>query len=107
MSIFLKVIKTVFGSKSDKDLKALEPYVEEINKNYASLSNLSDEEIKNKFIGLRSNFHNLINQNKSDFKKQNIDDDLIDDKLYKLEKEYLDDHMVEVYSQGCFKKIMQ
>ena len=29
MSIFLKVIKTVFGSKSDKDLKALEPYVEE------------------------------------------------------------------------------
>ena len=98
MSIFLKVIKTVFGSKSDKDLKALEPYVEEINKNYASLSNLSDEEIKNKFIGLRSNFHNLINQNKSDFKKQNIDDDLIDDKLYKLEKEYLDDHMVEVFA---------
>tara|TARA_Y100001970_G_scaffold16832_1_gene18997 strand:+ start:27242 stop:30325 length:3084 start_codon:yes stop_codon:yes gene_type:complete len=98
MSIFSKVIKTVFGSKSDKDLKALHPYIDEINKHYDGLSNLSDLEIKDKFINLKTKFHDLINQSKSDFKNQNIDDELVDDKLYALEKEYLDNHMVEVFA---------
>ena len=40
----------------------------------------------------------MINQSKSDFKNQNIDDELVDDKLYALEKEYLDNHMVEVFA---------
>ena len=31
MSIFTRVIKTVFGTKSDKDLKSLHPYIEQIN----------------------------------------------------------------------------
>ena len=48
MSIFSKVIKTVFGTKSDKDLKVLQPYVEKINKCYSELSSLSDQEIKDR-----------------------------------------------------------
>ena len=57
MSILTKVIKTIFGTKSDKDLKVLQPYVEEINKSYSELSNLSDQEIKDKFLMLKNNFH--------------------------------------------------
>ena len=40
MSVLSKVIKTVFGTKSGKDLKVLQPYVEEINKCFLELSSL-------------------------------------------------------------------
>ena len=113
MSILTKVIKTVFGTKSDKDLKVLQPYVEEINKCYSGLSSLSDQEIKDKFLALKQNFHDLINTSKSEFIEQKINSDLIDDKLYALEKEYLDDYMVEVFAivkdvsrRLCNKKYM-
>jgi len=98
MSIFSKVIKSVFGTKSDKDLKVLQPYVEEINAYYSSLVNLSDEKIKDKFLSIRNNFNDLISKSKSEFQNQNFDNEVIDDKLYILEKEYLDNHMVEVFA---------
>ena len=113
MSILTKVIKTIFGTKSDKDLKVLQPYVEEINKCYSQLSSLSDQEIKDKFLALKHSFHDLINKSKSEFTDQKIDSNLIDDKLYALEKEYLDDYMVEVFAivkdvsrRLCNKKYM-
>ena len=98
MSIFSKVIKTVFGTKFNKDLKTLLPYVDEINNCYAELLDLSDQEIKDKFLSLKNNFHNLIKKTKSKFIEEGIDNELIDDKLYILEKEYLDKHMVEVFA---------
>jgi len=98
MPIFSKVMKTVFGTKSDKDLKVLQPYVEEINKYYSGLSSLSDQEIKDKFVSLKNNFYNLIKKSKSEFIEQNVNNNQIDDKLYALEKEYLDNHMAEVFA---------
>ena len=49
MSLLTKVITTVFGSKSEKDLKELNPYIEEVNSIFIDLSSLSDEELKIKF----------------------------------------------------------
>ena len=46
MSLLTKVITTVFGSKSEKDLKKLKPFVEEVNLIYPDLSSLSDDELK-------------------------------------------------------------
>ena len=34
MSIFNKVITKVFGKKSDKDLKQIEPFINQINSKY-------------------------------------------------------------------------
>lgn len=42
------VSKLIGGSKSDKDIKQIQPIVDEINKIYSGLSSLSDEEIKAK-----------------------------------------------------------
>ena len=98
MSIFSKVIKTVFGTKSSKDLKALYPYVEEINNCYSKLDKLSDKEIKDKFLSIKNNFHELIKNKKNEFVDQQLNSDLIDDKLYEIEKEYLDDNMAEVFA---------
>ena len=32
MSVFTKIVKKVFGNKAEKDLQALYPYIDEINK---------------------------------------------------------------------------
>ncbi len=113
MSIFTKVIKSIFGTKSGKDLKSLQPYVEQINAKYEGLIDLSDQDIKDKFLSIRNNFNDLISASKSEFQKQGIDNEKIDDKLYLLEKEYLDNNMVEVFAivkdasrRLCNKKYM-
>ena len=49
MSIFTKILTSVFGTKSGKDLKVLEPVVLEINNYYQTLENLTDDELKSKF----------------------------------------------------------
>ncbi len=44
----LKLIKKIFGDKHEKDLKILWPIVEEINSNYETIKNLTNDELKNK-----------------------------------------------------------
>ena len=46
--VFMKMLTRVFGSKHARDIKALQPYVDEINSFYDRLSTLTDEEIKGK-----------------------------------------------------------
>ena len=46
MSIFTKVVTGIFGKKSEKDLKILSPFVDEINSVYHPLSSLSDNEAR-------------------------------------------------------------
>ncbi len=41
-------LKKIFGSKYERDLKTLQPLVDEINQIYAGLSSLTDEELKGK-----------------------------------------------------------
>jgi len=43
-----KGIKKIFGTKSDKDLKLLYPYVEKINNEFGKLSSISDQELRAK-----------------------------------------------------------
>lgn len=43
-----KVLNKVIGNKSEKDIKALEPRVEEINKIFAGLESLSNDELRAK-----------------------------------------------------------
>ena len=98
MSIFSKVIKTVFGTKSSKDLKLLYPYIDKINSTYEALNSLSDEELKNRFVTIKNDFHNLIESKKEEFSKDGINSEIVDDNLYEIEKEYLNDNMVEVFA---------
>ena len=56
MAIFSKVIGKVFGNKSDKDLKVLSPYIEKINSQYEPLNSLTDQELKDRFLKIKSIF---------------------------------------------------
>jgi len=98
MSVLAKIVKSIFGTKSEKDLKLINPIVDEINKYYEPLSSLSDKELKEKFIKVKEGLHELIQSNKSEYINQNKDETEIDDLLYKDETDYLNDNMVNVFA---------
>ena len=43
-----KGLRKILGSKSEKDLKKLQPYVNKINNEYNVLSKISDQDLRNK-----------------------------------------------------------
>ena len=98
MSIISKVIKGILGDKPSKDRKLIWPIVEEINEFQNSLSSKSDEEIKQQYIDLKMELSDLINLKKEELSSRNIDEDELDEQLYTIEKTFLDDKMVEVFS---------
>ena len=67
MSVFGKIITRIFGKKSDKDLKVLYPFVDEINAIYSSLEILSDDEIKQRFQSIRDDLQLKIESSKITF----------------------------------------
>ena len=98
MSILSKVLTSVFGKKSDKDLKKIAPIVKEINEKYDSLNALSDAELKSRFKKIKDDLNILIVDNKKKYLDENKDANTVDDLLYKDESEYLNNHMVEVFA---------
>ena len=89
MSVFNKIITKVFGKKSDKDLKKIQPLVDQINIEYNLLNKLTDEELKNKFNSLKKDFSNLI-------KEKN--EEISSDQLLKIEEEFLEKNMTNVFA---------
>ncbi|MBC8042312.1 MAG: preprotein translocase subunit SecA [Rhizobacter sp.] len=50
----LKFLTQIFGSKHDKDVKRLQPIVDEINEFYAEFQKLSDDELRAKTLELKT-----------------------------------------------------
>ncbi len=80
-----KGLTKIFGSKSEKDIKKLMPYVEATNKEVATLKSLSDDQIRAKTDELKQTINNQL---------KNIDDQIADlhkkaqnDKTSVLDKE--------------------
>ena len=69
-------ISKIFGNKSAKDIKRLEPVVSEINQLYETLSPLSDEELIEKYQALKKNLKEQIDLNKEKLagKGENFDE---------------------------------
>lgn len=47
-NLLTKGLAKIFGNKSDRDIKELQPYVTQINEVYADLANISDEALRGK-----------------------------------------------------------
>jgi len=58
-------LKKVFGTKSEKDIRDIEPIVEEIKKIYPTLSSLSNDELRNKVTKLKEQIQAHIAEEKS------------------------------------------
>src|SRR4051812_4731602 len=53
MGFFDNLVKSVFGSKSDREYKEMQPVVAEINAEYEKLKSLSNDELRNKTVEFR------------------------------------------------------
>jgi len=74
----LGILKKVFGSKHDKDVKALLPIVEEINSIYPSYASLSDEQLQEKTQSFRDVVQGAVKdlvQEAAEIRQQLHDDD--------------------------------
>ena len=98
MALFSNILTKFFGRKSDKDLKKILPIVDEINLHFDSLNQLSDEEIKNRFLEIKHQLQEKISVEKEMLISQKTSPDEIDEILYKVEKEFIDDSMVEIFA---------
>ena len=98
MSILSSVIKGIFGDKSIKDKKEIWPIVEKINEFGESLLSKSDQELKDNYILIKKELSDLIQTEKEHLNSNGLKDEDIDDKLYEIEKNFLDDKLVEVFA---------
>jgi len=101
----LSIFEKIFGKKSERDIKALMPIVEEINKIYEQLSNLSNDELRGKTRNLRQRVKEYVKdieerieflKNKAEENRENIEEvEKIYDEIDELEKK-LDEKIEEI-----------
>jgi len=66
MSFLAKTLQTLFGTKSEKDIKSLQPYVQKTNDEYGKLHQLSNDALRNQ----TQEFKQIINNHVADFDKR-------------------------------------
>ncbi len=109
----LGVLRKLFGSKHEKDVKALQPLVEEINEYYSQYQSLSDDELRAKTTEFRNRIHDSIKDVEAEIEQ--LKPQLVDlegeereklatklDELYKeqleITKETLDEILPEAFA---------
>ncbi len=95
---FIKLLRKLFGNKSDRDMKQIQPLVEEVLKIYPEIQALSNDELRARTKELQARIReagvplrNQINELKAKIEQTAIEDRKpIFDKIDKLEKEQLE-----------------
>ncbi len=91
-SFFSKTVAKIFGTKSDKDIKAVMPYVVKTNEVFATLASISNDELRAKTGEVRTTINNNLQS--------------IDDKISSLQKEALEDKTLDVHQkEALFNQI--
>ena len=98
MSVFAKIVTGVFGKKSDRDMKMLTPFIDEINSAYSPLESLSDGQLKQRFTAIRDAFYEESKSSRKTFKAEGLNEKDLDDAILKSEQEFLEANMVEVFA---------
>ncbi|MAU36886.1 MAG: preprotein translocase subunit SecA [Flavobacteriales bacterium] len=65
MASFLNIIGKLFGNKYDKDIKQITPIVEEINKQYESLAQLTNDQLRNKTINFKKQITDFVSSERN------------------------------------------
>ena len=60
MAFFLNLVGKLFGSKYDKDIKEITPIVNQINKEFETLSNLTNDQLRAKTITLKKQINDFV-----------------------------------------------
>jgi len=84
-SFISKGIAKLFGTKSDKDIKALMPYVHKINAVYDTLQSLTNDELRDKTESVRTTINNHLKS--------------IDDNIAELHNKAIEDVSLDVHQK--------
>jgi len=105
MDLLTKTLTKIFGSKSERDIKQLTPYVDEINAIYSELHDITNDELRQKAREISREIHDHIGQLEQDKEQmqERAEGDDIDveekEQLYKkvddMEKE-IDEKLEEI-----------
>ena len=87
-----KGIAKIFGTKSERDIKEVMPYVQLINEEYSKLTNISDDELRGKTDGFKEHIGEKLHH--------------IDSKLEELHTKVAEDKSMEISEKDeIFKEI--
>ena len=97
---FNKILKSLFGDKSTRDMKLIQPYVEKVKEAYPAIKELSNDELRAKTKEIRQYVQDAGKQQREEINKlrESIEETPIDEresifnKIDKLEKEALDNY---------------
>ena len=97
---FTKLLKALFGDKSTRDMKLIQPYVEKVKEAYPAIKELSNDELRAKTKEIRQYVQDAGKQQREEINKlrESIEESPIDEresifnKIDKLEKEALDNY---------------
>ncbi|MBF1464342.1 MAG: preprotein translocase subunit SecA [Prevotella pallens] len=97
---FTKLLKTLFGDKSTRDMKLIQPYVEKVKEAYPAIKELSNDELRAKTKEIQQYVQDAGKQQREEINKlrESIEGTPIDEresifnKIDKLEKEALDNY---------------
>ena len=74
MSVFTKIITGLFGKKSDRDMKILTPFIEEVNTAYNLLESLSKVELQKRFTTIREAVQEESRNARQTFKAEGLNE---------------------------------
>lgn len=97
---FTKLMKSLFGDKSTRDMKLIQPYVDKIKAAYPAIKELSNDDLRAKTKEIQQYVQDAGKQQREEIAKlrESIEDTPIDEredifnKIDKLEKEALDNY---------------
>ena len=91
-NILTKGIAKIFGTKSDKDIKSVQPYVIKTNKVFSTLSVLSNDELRAKTEEVRQTINSFLKS--------------IDDQIAELHREVDDNDSLDIHAkEDIFSRI--
>ncbi|MBC8213607.1 MAG: preprotein translocase subunit SecA [Candidatus Marinimicrobia bacterium] len=98
MALLANVLTKIFGKKSDRDLKELEPFVEKINVVYSTLSSLTDEELKQRIQFFKDEIVDRRNNARETGEAEGLKASALDEAIYSAEQDYLNEISIEVFA---------
>ena len=101
----LEIITKLFGNKSQKDMRAIKPYVEEIKRVYEEIDRLSNDELRQRSGSLMKRIEDAVSGKKN--RIQELKAGIEDLEIEKREKVYNEVDKLEKEIKEDYKTILQ
>ncbi|RMF08071.1 MAG: preprotein translocase subunit SecA, partial [Candidatus Neomarinimicrobiota bacterium] len=92
------ILTKLFGTKSEREVKALWPLVEEINAFAETLRDKTDEELVQRTQAMREDIIQRREQTRNELESRNLDKEELKKQVLAAENAALDDHLVEAFA---------